>query len=194
MPPPPRAALADLAAVVSGGGRGGAEPTRHLLDLPLWCPQGGLPSLSPAYPAFHFAFAPYPPNPLPRRGRGRLFSLFRRGLRPRHPCIRPFAALTELAAVVPAGGGGETEPTRHLFSLPRGRGPSQTPPSLATDSSSPPVPPSPWLPALPIEGGSVGFAPSWRFRRHTPAGCVVRPLPQCRAGSAPGMQGAEPLA
>ena len=27
-----------------------------------------------------------------------------------------------------------------------------------------------------------------------PAGCVVRPLPQCRAGSAPGMQGAEPLA
>ena len=62
-----------------------------------------MPSLSPAYPAFHFAFAPYPPDPLPRRGRGRFFSLFRRGLRPRHPCIKPFAALTELAKQVPGG-------------------------------------------------------------------------------------------
>ena len=40
---------------------------------------------------------------------------------------------------------------RHLFDLPRGRGPSQTPPSRATDSSISPGPPSPWLPALPIE-------------------------------------------
>ena len=40
------------------------------------------------------------------------------------------------------------EPQRHLFTLPRGRGPSQTPPSLATDSSISPGPPSPWLPAL----------------------------------------------
>ena len=39
-------------------------------------------------------------------------------------------------------------PARHLLSLPRGRGPSQTPPSLATDSSISPGPPSPWLPAL----------------------------------------------
>ena len=43
------------------------------------------------------------------------------------------------------------EPARHLLPLPRGRGPSQTPPSLATDSSISPGPPSPWLPALPIE-------------------------------------------
>ena len=54
-------------------------------------------------PAFTFFFAPYPPDPLPRWGRGRLFSLFRRGLRPRHPCIKPFAALTELAKQVPGG-------------------------------------------------------------------------------------------
>ena len=40
------------------------------------------------------------------------------------------------------------EPQWHLFTLPRGRGPSQTPPSLATDSSISPGPPSPWLPAL----------------------------------------------
>ena len=37
------------------------------------------------------------------------------------------------------------EPQRHLLSLPRGRGPSQTPKFLS------PGPPSPWLPALPIE-------------------------------------------
>ncbi len=33
------------------------------------------------------------------------------------------------------------EPQRRLFALPRGRGPSQTPPSLATDSSISPGPP-----------------------------------------------------
>ena len=36
-------------------------------------------------------------------------------------------------------------PRRHLFALPRGRGPSQTPKFLS------PGPPSPWLTALPIE-------------------------------------------
>ena len=41
-------------------------------------------------------------------------------------------------------------PGRHWLALPRGRGPSQTPPSLATDSSISPGPPSPWLPALLI--------------------------------------------
>ena len=40
------------------------------------------------------------------------------------------------------------EPHRHWLAPPRGRGPSQTPPSLATDSSISPGPPSPWLPAL----------------------------------------------
>ena len=48
----------------------------------------------------------------------------------------------------PAGGWGGLAPMRHWLSLPRGRGPSQTPPSLATDSSISPGPPSPWLPAL----------------------------------------------
>ena len=43
------------------------------------------------------------------------------------------------------GGGGRAEPRRHWLSLPRGRGPSQTPKFLS------PGPPSPWLPALPIE-------------------------------------------
>ena len=68
-----------------------------------------------------------------------------------------------------AGGG---IPRRHWLSLPRGRGPSQTPPSLATDSSISPGPPSPWLPALPMERRFFRFcaepqapmrrAPAWQ--------------------------------
>ena len=71
-----------------------------------------------------------------------------------------------------AGGG---IPWRHLLDPPRGRGPSQTPPSLATDSSISPGPPSPWLPALFI-------------------GHRLLPFSRRTVGSAPGMQGAKPLA
>ena len=45
---------------------------------------GGLPFLSPACPAFSFASA-HPPNPLPRRGRGRFKVISCKGLRPLHP-------------------------------------------------------------------------------------------------------------
>ena len=152
MPPPPRAALADLAAVVPAGGacllcrlptlpfilllppipptrarralfpggeggeskfsyaRGfapcipGIRPPAALTEPAAVVSGGGLAFfVACCPPAFTFFFAPYPPTPLPRRGRGRLFSLFRRGLRPRHPCIKPFAALTELAKQVPGG-------------------------------------------------------------------------------------------
>ena len=50
------------------------------------CPlRGGLPSLSPARPAFSFLFSPHPPSPLPLRGRGRFFVFLCKGLRPLHP-------------------------------------------------------------------------------------------------------------
>ena len=52
---------------------------------------------------------------------------------------------------------GRLAPRRHLLSLPRGRGPSQTPPSLATDSSISPGPPSPWLPALLMGNRFLSF-------------------------------------
>ena len=44
----------------------------------------------------HEFFAPIPPTPLPS-GKGEPQSLFRRGLRPRHPCTEPPAALTDRA-------------------------------------------------------------------------------------------------
>ena len=88
---------------------GGLPPALPARPLPLWCPAGGLPSLSPAYPAFSFSSCPLSPRPaLAERssppGKGETFSLFCRGLRPRHPCIKPPAALTEPAVVVPCGG------------------------------------------------------------------------------------------
>ena len=61
---------------------------------------------------------------------------------PRNPAPEPEAALAVPAAVENATG---ACPARHLLSLPRGRGPSQTPKFLS------PGPPSPWLPALPRE-------------------------------------------
>ena len=105
----------------------GAEPARHWLALPLWKTQwGGLaPALparrasavpgggaqggqSPTNPAFSFAFAPIPPAPFPGGEGGDFLFSYARGCA---PCI-PGA-----------------EPGRHWLSLPRGRGPSQTPPS-----------------------------------------------------------------
>ena len=57
-----------------------------------------MPSLLPAYPAFSLLCCPHPPRPaLAERssppGKGETQSLFRRGLRPRHPCTEPLAAL-----------------------------------------------------------------------------------------------------
>ena len=57
-------------------------------------------------------------------------------LPPAGACPRHFRL--DLPSLCPAG----DEPQRHWLSLPRGRGPSQTPKFLS------PGPPSPWLPAL----------------------------------------------
>ena len=92
---------------------------------------------------------------------------------------------------------------RHLFAQPRGRGPSQTPPSLATDSSSPPVPPllgcrlcSPVprpnrrapprrVPLTPAEPATQGHAP--RRARGSP------PFPSAARVQARGCKGRSPL-
>ena len=94
------AALARLALAVPSGGLAllvAGSPCHYGTR------RGGLPSLSPAYPAFSLLFRPHPPDPLPG-GKGETISLFCRGLRPRHPGIRPLTALTATAAMVPSGG------------------------------------------------------------------------------------------
>ena len=66
-------------------GTPGLSGARHWLDLPVRHSAGGLLSCLPANPAFGFLFCPYPPAPLPRRGRGRLIVFLCKGLRPLHP-------------------------------------------------------------------------------------------------------------
>ena len=86
----------------------------------------GAPSSSPACPAFSLISFPHPPSPLPG-GKGENITLFRRGLRPRHPGIKPPAALTDLA----------TQASRwRVRLLPR-------PPTLPSPFFLPPYPPTP---------------------------------------------------
>ena len=71
------------------GGRG-ACPAGCRLTLPPLSPAGGVPSLSPANPAFSLLCCPHPPDPrsqsaLPLRGRGRFLVFLCKGLRPLHP-------------------------------------------------------------------------------------------------------------
>ena len=65
------------------GVRRGACPLCRSPTLPLVCLFAPLPRRG--------RIDPQPPSPA---GKGETFTLFRRGLRPRHPCIKPFAALT----------------------------------------------------------------------------------------------------
>ena len=107
----------------------------------------------------------------------------------------PPAALAVPATVVP---GGAASPRRHLHALPRGRGPSQTPPSLATDSSISPGPPSPWLPALhpvnkqkPLVVQVPPPAKPWGCKGRSPLHKKVKNLPLPRRGRGLGGMGAE---
>ena len=75
---------------------------RRLQTPPCRCPAGGLPGRSATDLAFSFISFPHPPPPSPP-GKGESQSLFRRGLRPRHPCTEPPTALTDAAMQVPGG-------------------------------------------------------------------------------------------
>ena len=109
------------------GGAGGAHPIgcRLTLALALFLP-------------------PIPPTPFPS-GDGGDFCLFRRGLRPRHPGIKPPAALTEPAAVVPGGAGfapgGGLNPGGTCYPCPGGEDHLKRRRRLRRIVPSPPVPP-----------------------------------------------------
>ena len=59
--------------------------------------------MSPVCPAFSLLFCPHPPCLPSPPGKGEPQRLFRRGLRPRHPCAKPPAALTDRTEQVPGG-------------------------------------------------------------------------------------------
>ncbi len=80
--------------------------------------RGGLPSLSPARPAFSFLFSPHPPSPLPLRGRGRFFVFLCKGLRPLHPRgLNPGGTGKWGRTTRPAGGLPCLLPANRAFSL-----------------------------------------------------------------------------
>ena len=105
--------------------------------------EGGAPGWLPAYPAFSLLSCPLSPRPaLAERsspaGKGETITLFRRGLRPRHPGIKPPAALTEPAAVVPGGG---LNPGGTCYPCPGGEDHLKRRRRLRRIVPSPPVPP-----------------------------------------------------
>ena len=82
----------------------GGVPSWSLVRPATAVPCGGLPSLSPAYPAFSLLSRPHPPNPLPS-GKGEIFSFFMQGASPlASPGAERGAALALLALAVPGGG------------------------------------------------------------------------------------------
>ena len=132
----PPAALAVPAAVVPGGA---ASHRRHWLSLPLQCRRGDEPPAALAIPAFSLPSCPLSPQPPSPAGKGETKVIFMQGASPlASPGLNPGGTCSSCRC----GAGGAASPRRHWLSLPRGRGPSQTPKFLS------PGPPSPWLPAL----------------------------------------------
>ena len=156
------------------GGLPPALPSRRALTVPC----GGLARFAARLPCLWFDFLPpIPPTPFPG-GEGEDFFVFLcKGLRPlhpqhltacgtyspcrcgtlwgacpRHPCIKPFAALIVFSAVVP---GGELAPgvavSAGVSGTLRGACPLYRPPTLPLVCLFAPYPPN------PLPGGKGGF-------------------------------------
>ena len=146
-----------------------------------------------ANPAFSLFSCPIPPAPFPSGEGGDFLFSYARGFAPCIPGIRPPAALTEPAKQVPSGG---VPPAALAIPAPGER---------TISNAEVPLPRSP----LSLAGGTahqcrvLTATPRQVSERHlNPASQETKPpagyrdgnFSQCRAGSAPGMQGAEPLA
>ena len=112
-----------------------------------------------SFPAVSMISCPHPPPPpLPPPGKGESQSLFRRGLRPRHPCTEPPAALSDTAMQEPGGWfarqvGGSTS----IGGCPAGGLPGRSPARPTFSFISFPHPPAPLPP--PGKGGVSKFSP-----------------------------------
>ncbi len=107
-----------------------------------------------SFPAVSMISCPHPPAPLPPPGKGESQSLFRRGLRPRHPCTEPPTALADAAMQEPGGGlarqvGGSTS----IGGCPAGGLPGRSPARPTFSFISFPHPPAP----LPVGKGAFSF-------------------------------------
>ena len=130
---------------------------------------GGLPFWSPACPFTLASILPPSPRPPSPPGKGETKGYFMQGASPlASPGLNP-------------GGTGSTCPGGEDH--------------LKRRSSSPPVPPSPWLPALPIERRFYRFcAELAKPKAQPPAGHLYGRNCKCRRRFNAGVPGAEPLA
>ena len=145
--------------------------------------------MPPAYPAFGLPFCPLSPQPPSPAGKGENITLFRRGLRPRHPCIKPFAALIVFAAVVPSGGlVPGVAVSAGVSGTLRGACPLYRPPTLPLVCLFAPYPPNP-LPrqgrgrffCFLMQGASPLASPAFNRLRHLqnlPSRCPAGGLPR----------------
>ena len=157
------------------GARRGACPVGRRFYLPFRHPAGGLPSLSPVYPAFCLLSCPPPPTRARRAlfppGRGRFLLFYCKGLRPLHPRGWRGAALVRRALAAPGGGLPGWSPDNLAVPAPGG--------GLAVFVACLPcllltfLPPSPYPPSR-REGGNSKFISPGATAPGTPASNRLR--------------------
>ena len=117
------------------GARREACPVGRRITLPFRHPAGGLPSLSPVYPAFCLLSCPHPPTRARRAlfpaGRGRFLLFYCKGLRPLHPRGWRGAALVRRALAAPGGGLPGWSSDNLAILMPSGCLPGWSPDNLA---------------------------------------------------------------
>ena len=97
------------------------RPFACRLSLPLWCPRGGLPSWSPAYPAFSFVSCPHPPIPPSPPGKGDIKVIFMQGASPlASPRPSRMRHGLNLRCRCPMGGLPGRSPGRRVLAVPKG--------------------------------------------------------------------------
>ena len=178
---------------------------RHLQNLPPLYPAGRRACFAACYlPPLACFPAPYPPDPLPRRGRGRPKVYFAGGFAPGTPALNRLRHLQSLPLLCPAGACPAGHPPDSAAAVPGGgMNPSGTgypcpggEDHLKRRSSSPPVPPLLGCRHCSRESLSAVFAANHRFspgdaRGGSPLHKKTKNLPLPRRGRGLGGWGAE---